>query len=59
MTFTVVWKQQALEQLAEVWISGTNRQAISGAANEIERWLRHDPDLKGESRSGSERIVIV
>jgi hypothetical protein len=59
MMFTVVWKQSALDQLTEIWLASKNRPAISAAANQIDDWLRHDPDLKGESREGVERVVIL
>jgi hypothetical protein len=59
MRFTVVWKRDARDQLAQIWLASQNRTAITAAANEIDRWLRDDPELKGESRSGNERIVMV
>jgi hypothetical protein len=59
MRFTVVWKREARDQLAEIWLASDNRNGVSNAANEIDRWLRNDPEQKGESRSGNDRIVMV
>jgi hypothetical protein len=48
----------AESQLAAIWVAGPNRQAIADAADEIDYLLQHDPHLRGESRAGSQRILI-
>jgi hypothetical protein len=59
MTYTVIWKQRALDELAEIWLASDDRERISSAANQIDRWLRNDPESKGESRPANRRLVIV
>ncbi len=59
MIFTVLWKPLAEEELASIWIDAQDRQTISAAANEIDKLLRVDPQSQGESRSGSQRVLIM
>jgi hypothetical protein len=59
MKYTVVWKQQAVEQLAAIWIASTDRNSISAATLEIDRALKSDPEQQGESRHGSRRVMFV
>jgi mRNA-degrading endonuclease RelE of RelBE toxin-antitoxin system len=58
MKYTVVWKPEAERRLADLWVNATNRRAITDAANEIDKQLGHDPETKGESRSGNRRILL-
>jgi plasmid stabilization system protein ParE len=59
MKFTVVWLPSALRQLAHLWNNGPDRAAITAAANAIDYELAHDPESKGESRSGGTRILPI
>jgi len=45
--YTVVWTPQARGHLANLWMAATNRQAVSDAANRIDRALRDDRETKG------------
>ena len=45
--FTVVWHQEAEDELARIWLESENRQAVSTAANAIDRQLGNDADAKG------------
>lgn len=47
MIYTVVWDQTALDDLAEIWMQATNRNAVSAASNRIDRELRVDAPQKG------------
>ncbi len=47
MTFTVIWILPAENALATLWTAGPNRSAISGAADRIDRLLKHDPQRLG------------
>lgn len=47
MIFTVVWDESAEVALASLWVSTTDRQAVTDAALRIERALRTNPDSKG------------
>jgi plasmid stabilization system protein ParE len=59
MKYTVVWQPLAEQKLAAIWTDASDRKAVTSAANAIDRLLQLDPELKGESRSGSERVLIV
>ena len=59
MSFTVIWRAAAEEELAELWLSAADRNAVSNAVDEIDAMLQRDPLTAGESRSGKFRIVIV
>jgi plasmid stabilization system protein ParE len=45
--FTVTWTQNALDQLAELWIGTTDREALTRAGNRIDEELAVDPHDKG------------
>ena len=59
MKFTVIWKTTAEAQLAELWMTAANREAIREAADEIETALRKDPVSFGESRDPQTRVAVV
>lgn len=59
MTYTVVWKPNARDRLAEIWIAAADRNAVTSAANRIDGQLRRDPHNHGEARDERARIVIV
>ena len=45
--FTVVWHQEAEDELARIWLESAHRQAVSAAANTIDTQLADDPDAQG------------
>jgi plasmid stabilization system protein ParE len=49
MIYTVVWTNAALNSLADIWNRASDRQAVSEAANRIDRDLRIDADRKGQN----------
>src|SRR5262249_46426250 len=59
MNFTVVWDPAAEQELAELWINAPDRNAVTQAANHIDRTLQTDPEQHGESRPDGRRILIV
>ena len=59
MTFTVLWKPSAETRLASIWTDSSDRGAVTSAANQIDALLHSDPASRGESRSGTTRILIV
>ena len=59
MIYTVIWRPAALEQLAEFWVSAADRQAITNAADDVDRKLRRDPVDQGESRDQNRRVFYV
>jgi hypothetical protein len=59
MNFTVVWKSDSQNDLADLWIAASDRAAITKAADTIDRLLCQDPFANSESRTGNNRIMIV
>jgi cell division protein ZapA (FtsZ GTPase activity inhibitor) len=59
MKFTVTWKPSALNDLAEVWLHAQDQQEVADASDEIDRRLKRQPLQEGESRTGTERILII
>jgi len=47
MVYTLTYTPAALDDLALVWVSAPDRQAVADASDRIDRELRVDPDLKG------------
>jgi mRNA-degrading endonuclease RelE of RelBE toxin-antitoxin system len=43
MRYTVVWLPPVEDQLADFWTSAPDRQAVTAAANAIDRALRDNP----------------
>ena len=58
MSFTVLWRPLAEQQLARLWTNAADRKDVAWAADSIDSWLRFDPASKGESRSGRTRIFF-
>jgi hypothetical protein len=36
MNYTVVWKHEAEDELADFWLAATDRQAVADAAHRLE-----------------------
>jgi hypothetical protein len=49
--FTVVWWDDALDELAQLWIDAADRAAINDAAFGIDVELSRSPDAKGREVS--------
>lgn len=47
MNFMVVWRPDAEQDLAAIWLAATNRNAITAAAHAIDQTLAVDPDTVG------------
>jgi hypothetical protein len=45
--YTVTWLPSAIDELTELWIQASDRQAVSVAANRIDRRLRIDAHVQG------------
>lgn len=57
--FTVTWWDDALQQLAQLWIDTDVRGALNAATAEIEAQLSRRPHLKGqEVAEGLRRIDV-
>ena len=47
--FTVVWHQDARDELARLWIESADRGAVTSAADTIDRELSVDASMKGNA----------
>lgn len=56
--YAVVWHEGAVADLAELWISGSDRHAIADAAQGIDELLREDAPIKGIEISEGLRAII-
>lgn len=59
MRYTVTWTSATEKRLASIWMSSSDRNSISTAANAIDQDLALQPLQVGESRSGRTRIHVV
>jgi plasmid stabilization system protein ParE len=59
MSYTVVWKPAAEEELVRLWTDADDRRAVTAAANEIDRLLKSNPRGQAESRRGGVRVVFI
>lgn len=58
MTWDVEWLPDAEQELAAIWLQATDRQAVTAAADAIDRRLSRDPEQEGESRSQDVRVTF-
>jgi plasmid stabilization system protein ParE len=56
--FTVVWKQSALDELAEIWLRVADRESISITAASVDRILADDPRTKGDEFYGDLLLIV-
>lgn len=59
MRFTLTYRPSARDELAELWLSASDRSAVTDSSNSIEHELRDDPDLKGEVVEGPLRKIVT
>lgn len=59
MRYTVVWLQDALAQLAQIWLEASDRKEITTAADRIDQELAIDPSTKGTTVSEELRSLYV
>jgi plasmid stabilization system protein ParE len=57
--FTVVWEEDARNDLTDIWIRATDREAVAMAANEIDRMLSEEPQLRGIHACEGLRLFVV
>jgi hypothetical protein len=56
--FTVVWSDEAVQELATAWLTALDRDSVTRAAADIETKLRTDPERNGLPLSeGLHKIV--
>lgn len=62
MNFQVLWMQQAINSLAQAYLSARDdgaADAVTDAMAEIDRMLQLYPTVAGESRAGTERFLSI
>lgn len=59
MHYTVTWHPQAQDELARIWLEAVDRQAVTDAANEIDRQLTTSPEAKGVEFYGDRLFVAA
>ncbi len=57
--FTVVWQPSAIQELARIWNTAMDRNAVAQAADAIDAKLKRDPFSAGESRAFPELRYLV
>jgi CHASE3 domain sensor protein len=58
MNFVVIYQRAAEDALASAWMDSDDPQAITDAANELDRALRNNARNLGESREGNQRVAF-
>jgi hypothetical protein len=59
VSYEVVWKEDAEEELAAIWNVTVDREAVTAATDEIDRRLKRDAAFLGESREESFRVFVI
>ena len=54
--YTVIWLQDAVDELGEIWLASTDRNAVTAASAEIDRELADDAETKGKPLSEGLRV---
>ena len=59
--FTVLWRQTAIDQLAEIWLAASDRDQVTRAVNAIDSLLSTDPsgDLTKELAEGLRTAIVL
>lgn len=59
MRYTVVWKKSVQDELADLWLSAPNRNAVTVATNVIDERLKNDAAMEGIPVSEGLRAFIA
>ena len=59
MSYEVVWKEDAEEELAAIWNAALDRDAVTAATDEIDRRLKQKAASLGESREENFRVFVL
>lgn len=57
--FTVVWDNDAIDELARIWMTSADRESIKAAADKIDALLSSDPGNKGQEHTESLRTLTA
>jgi plasmid stabilization system protein ParE len=58
MRFTVTWREQALQELAEIWLEAHDRAAVTLAVDTIDAQLHSNPAQRGISVAEGLRKLV-
>jgi hypothetical protein len=58
MKWIVIYRPVAENELASIWLSSPDPEAVANAADEIDRLLASNPLDSGESRGDTTRIIV-
>jgi hypothetical protein len=59
MRLTVIWSPIAEDQLTELWLNATDRNAVTAAQHQIDQLLRVDPDQQGIPFFGNRLLLVA
>ena len=59
MRFTVIWSLSAEDQLTELWLNATDRNAVTAAQHQVDQLLRVDPDTQGIPFFGNRLLLLA
>jgi hypothetical protein len=59
MKYTVIWRPEAIQELADIWMRSANRDAVSVATRRIDQHLREEVSNAGQTHYDPTRILIV
>ena len=59
MKFTVVWTPGAENDLAAIWTTASDRDAVATASNTIDFLLVRDPESRGEPSFDTVRLLTI
>ena len=59
MRFTVIWSQFAQDQLADLWVNASDRNAITAAQHRIDQLLLIDADTQGIPFFGGRLLLVA
>ena len=55
--YSVKWRKKALNELADLWNTAADRNAVAAASDVVDDLLARDPLGQGESRGGTYRLM--
>lgn len=58
MKWQLGWSELAQQQLAQIWLEASDRDAVSHAVSLLDEQLIQDPLEVGESRDANQRITF-
>ena len=54
--YTVVWLQDAIDELGDIWLAASDRNSVTEASETIDRGLQNDAAIKGKPLSEGLRV---